>query len=180
MSLFSILNGTSSSSSTVSTSSTMSTLLAQIEAQKAASGTTTKTGETSSTGSSSSVSITVDAQRAASEAKDAKKDASALVAELRKAFDEAYGKGDTPDTGELSGRALALVATNEGGGFSRAEVAAAKAELRDRDRASALAVISSGDLTSSTLITYNKDLLAQRASMSPEERALRDANPKLR
>jgi len=161
----------------------MSTLLAQIEAQKAASGTTTKTGETSnSTGSStsSSVSITVDAQRAASEAKDAKKDASALVAELRKAFDEAYGKGDAPDTGELSGRALALVATNEGGGFSRAEVAAAKAELRDRDRASALAVISSGDLTSSTLITYNKELLAQRAAMSPEERALRDANPKLR
>lgn len=178
MSLFSLLNGTSNAttSSSVSSNSTMSALLAQIETQKAATGAKTDR----SAGNAGSVSITLGAQRAAAEAKDMKKDASALATELRKTFDEAYKKGDAPDTSELSGRALALVALNGDGSFSRAEVAAAKAELRDRDRASALAIINAGELTSATLITYNKDLLAQRASMSPEERALRDANPKLR
>jgi hypothetical protein len=178
MSLFSLLNG-SSQASTASSGSTMSALLAKIEAQKAASGSTITSSPTTD-GKSPTVNITVSAQRAAAEAADAKKDAKALVAELRKTFDQADKDGKTADMSRLSGRGLALVALNQDGGFSRGEVSAAKAELRGRDRASALALISGGELTSTTLITYNKQLLAERASMSAEERALRDVNPKLR
>lgn len=181
MSLFDYLNSdpTSSTSSASSAASQISQLLQQAQAKQGV----TSTGTTSGTSSAAStVSITLDALRANATATDAKKNAVTLASEIRATLDEQYdGKtGQSPNMSAFSGRALAIVALNDDGSFSKAEVAAAKAELRERDRASALAFLNSGDLTASSLKTYSQQLLSARNSMSEEERALRDIDPNLR
>lgn len=178
MSLWSYL-GTDLSGS--STSSTMSAQIAQA-VQAASAKSKTSSSSTSATGQSS-VLITVEAKRAAATKADAGKDASAMIADVRKELDAQYakaGKTHSADLTTLSGRALATIALNETNQFSRAEIAAAKLELRARDRQSAMSLMSTGPLTSATLATYTRDLLAAREGMSSEEQQLRAANPNLR
>jgi hypothetical protein len=177
MSLFSLLNEDSQPTSATGQSAQ---LAQQIAALKAASGTTTSSAATATTDSVASVLITLAARRAASEAGDADKTAEALAQDIRTELDSQEADGHSLDLSGFSGRALSTIALNGDGSYSRAEVVQAKAELRERDRQSALALIGAGELTSESLLTYGKSLLAARASMSEEERALRDADPNLR
>ena len=177
MSLFSILNSTDSQSSSATGSTSSSALLQQIAALQSSSSTTSTTTSGSTL---PDVVITMQAQQAAANAADAKADSAALAASLRKSFDAAKAAKKNPDVSALSGRSLSLVALNQNGTFSNAEVAQAKAQLRDRDRTSALTMIKSGALTATSLAAYSKSLLAARQSMSAEERQLRDGDPKLR
>lgn len=175
MSLFSYLNTDSSES-----------LL--ISVQKAQAATRIKSASsapesTDTAGTASSVLITLQARRAAAEKDDTGKTDSALTTELRTALDSAYavaGERHSGDLTALSGRALAVIALNESGQFSRAEIAAAKTELRGRDRQAVLTQISEKGLTASSLAAYLQQATDARTVMSAEERALRDANPALR
>ena len=176
MSLFDYLNKDSTSSASSSAS-----LLQQIAAQRGvsipASTLNALSGDTSSTSSNtSSVQISIGAQRASAETDDAKKDATKIASEARAALD----KNGVSATGAMSGRALAIVALDEDGKFSRAEVDTAKAELRERDRQSVLTFFNSGELTASSLKTFGQQLLAARQAMSSEEQALRASDPNLR
>lgn len=175
MSLFSYLNTDSSEA----LSMTVQKALAATRTK--ASATAADTGSTASSGSS--VLITLQARRAAAEKEDAGKTASALASELRATFDAAYaaaGEQHSADLTALSGRALAVIALNESGQFSRAEIAAAKTELRGRDRQAVLTQISENGLTASSLGAYLQQATDARTTMSAEERSLRDANPSLR
>jgi len=179
MSLISYLNSDSLGSS--STSPQVSQALATIAAKKAAATSTDTTADTQSSGMS--VNITVQARRAAAEKADASKTAADLATELRKSLDADYaaaGKKNSSDLTAQSGRALATIALNETGQFNKSEIAAAKLELRARDRQSILAEISAGPLTAASLAAYSKQMLGARATMSVEERSLRDANPNIR
>ena len=177
MSLMSLLNADLSTSSST-TSPQVQQAIQMLAAKTASQATTT----TSATGKSS-VQITIEAKRAANAKADGSKDATALATELRAGLDEAYevlGKKNSADLRALSGRALATMALNESGTFSRAETAAAKLELRSRDRQSALSAIGTGSLTVASLTTYTRDLLAARESMSAEEQRLRESDRNLR
>lgn len=135
------------------------------------------------TGIASDLLITVTAKRKAAASADADKDAAALATDLRASLDTQYaaaGKGDSADLTVLSGRALAIMAQGGQGGFSRTEAAAAKQELRERDRQAAVEAMSSAPLTAASLRTFTQTLLAERDAMSAEERALREADPSLR
>jgi hypothetical protein len=181
MSLWSILNTDSSASS----SSTTAQLAQAMQAPKlSASGKTSiSTQATTSDPAASSVLITVEAKRAAATKEDAAKSVSALASELRASFDKQYaaaGKKNSADLTALSGRALAIVALNETNQFSKAEIAAAKLELRARDRQSTVSALASSDLTAASLKTYSRDLLTARSLMSNEEQRLRASNPGLR
>lgn len=130
----------------------------------------------------SSVQITLQASRIAAEKEDADKSAAALAETLRGALDTAYavaGERHSADLTALSSRALAVMALNEAAEFSRAESAAAKMELRGRDRQAVLAQIAEGGLTASSLAAYLNQSVSARATMSAEERSLRDGNPAL-
>jgi hypothetical protein len=182
MSLFSILNNTSSSSTSSAANSTLQTILQQAGVDTAS--TTTATSGDSSTASTtlSSLLVSLQAKVAAAEGQDAKKDATTLAKELRTKLDAQYKEKGTKDAsmGDFSGRSLAMIATNADGGFSNAEVAQAKSEMRERDRQTLISVMNAGPLTSSALATYGKSMLTARTSMSAEERAFRDAHPNLR
>lgn len=177
MSLFSYLKADSLGSSA------MSAQVAQAMQTIAEKQGASVKGDAAKAGAGSSVSITLQARRAAAEKQDADKAAPALASELRGALDRAYaaaGERHSADLTDLSGRALAVMVLNDTGQFSRAEVAAAKSELRGRDRQAVLAQISADGLTASSLAAYLKQSLGARATMSAEERGLRDANPNLR
>jgi len=177
MSLFSYLNTDSFGSSPASAQ--IAKALQTIAEKNAA---TTVAGNQTQPGGSS-VLITLQAQRAAAEKEDAGKTADVLTKELRAQIDadnKKTGKKDSADLTAMSGRALATIALNESGQFSKTEIAAAKLELRTRDRLDLVAQISSGPLTSSSLAAYTQQLTTARATMSAEERGLRDANPNLR
>ncbi len=179
MSLFSYLNTDSFGSSPASTqiAKALQTIAEKNAATAVAAGTQTQSA------GSSSVLITLQAQRAAAEKEDAGKTAQTLTTELRTHIDadnKKAGKKDNADLTAMSGRALATIALNESGQFSRTEIAAAKLEMRTRDRLSVVAQINSGGLTSASLAAYTQQLTASRATMSAEERGLRDANPNLR
>ncbi|OJY63546.1 MAG: hypothetical protein BGP16_01275 [Sphingobium sp. 66-54] len=175
MSLFSYLNTDSSESLLITVQK------AQAATQTRAAPSAPESASTSST--ASSVLITLQARRAAAEKDDAGKAAPALATELRTALDSAYaaaGERHSADLTALSGRALAVIALNESGQFSRAEIAAAKTELRGRDRQAVLTQISENGLTASSLAAYLQQATDARTAMSAEERALRDVNPALR
>jgi len=176
MSLMSLLNQDYSTSSSTSPQVAQAMQVLTKAQEKANATTTSAAGQ-------STVSITIDAKRAAAAKEDAGKDATVLATDLRKSFDAQYkkaGKKNSADLTALSGRALSVVALNEGGQFSKGEIAAAKQELRARDRNSALAMLASGPLTSTSLKSYTTNLLAARDTMSAEERQLRANDPSLR
>lgn len=178
MSLISYLNSDSSSTSTA-TSSLVTQALQTIAAKQAeAASTAAASGE-----QAASVSITLAAQRAAAETADAGKTADALTSEIRAAFDAddaAAGEANSADLTALSGRALALVALDDGTHFTKAEMAAARTELRARDRQALVEEMSSTPLTASSLKDFLQARLATRQTMSAEERQLRDSDPSLR
>lgn len=176
MSLFDYLNNDSSKSSTSSAASLLQQVAAQRGITVPASTLNALGGDSPSTASASSVQISVGAQRASAETDDAKKDAAKVASEARAALD----KNGNGAMGAMSGRALAIVALDDDGKFSRAEVLAAKAELRERDRQSVLTFFNSGELTASSLKTFGQQLLAARQAMSSEEQALRASDPNLR
>lgn len=178
MSLISYLNMDMSSSSSSNVSTEVAKAMQTMADRKASQG----SGKTGGTSGGSQVSITVEAKRAAATKADAGKSGAALASELRISFDKQYEKTgkNSADLTALSGRALATIALNESGKFSKAEIAAAKLELRTRDRQSAVAAINAGPLTSASLATYMRDMLASRSLLSAEEQQLREANPSLR
>lgn len=111
------------------------------------------------------------ARRASAQIADAKKDFTALSKEVRATLDAQYksaGKTATPKLDELSGRALAAIALNQTGGFSRTEVSAAKAALQSRERESATGAIKGGSFAA-----YSQTLVTQYDAMSSEERQAR-------
>jgi hypothetical protein len=176
MSLWSYL-GTDLSGSSTSSSAQVAQAMQTLAARSNTSG-----SSTSGTGQSS-VLITIDAKRAAAAKADAGKDAATMISDVRKELDTQYtaaGKTHSADLTALSGRALSTIALNETNQFSRAEIAAAKEELRARDRQSVMGMINAGPLTAATLATYTRDLLTAREGMSSEEQKLRAANPNLR
>jgi hypothetical protein len=178
MSLFSYLNNDSYGSSSVGSQAALALQQALVKAGKAQAP-----GSKAGTTGQPTTSITIEAKRAAAAKADAGKDALALKTELRTSFDKQYeknGEKNSADLTALSGRALAVIALDDGQTFSRAELAAAKLELRTRDRQLAMAAIGSGGLTAATLTSYLSDLTASREAMSSEEQQLRSANPNLR
>jgi hypothetical protein len=176
MSLFDYLNNDPANSTNSAAS-----LLQQIAAQRGITvpaSTLNALGNeaTATSSSSSSVQISIGAQRAGAETDDAKKDAAKVASEARATLD----KNGVSATGAMSGRALAIIGVNQDGTFSRAEVDAAKAELRERDRQSVLTFFNSGELSASSLRSFGQQLLAARQSMSAEEQSLRASDPNLR
>lgn len=165
MSLMSLISNSSTASTTTSSSSNVAaSIKAMLESKSTAAATTTATA---SSASSSGVNISPAAKIAAAEVADNKKDFAALTKDVRAALDEQ--KASTPDLSEMSGRALAAIALNKGGDFSGREVAAAKAELRERTRDQFSATVG-GSATLSGLAAYNQQLVSQYDAMSAEER----------
>jgi hypothetical protein len=180
MSILSLLGSDSSATSAATTQ--MSLLLQQVAARTAAAGKSSTGATTTGTGTGSAVTITLAARQAAAAQADKTKDAATLASTLRAALDADHARTGSrrADLSALSGRALAIVALDETGQFSRSEVAGAKQELRARDRQSAIATLAAGPLTATTLASYSRDLLTARETMSAEERQLRAGNANLR
>lgn len=176
MSLFDQLNNDSNSTSSLTA---QMQLLIQQASAKSGNLTAAPTEDIISiaTDQTPIVKITLDALRANADKEDADTAAGTLSETIRKALDKG---GTNAALGGYSGRALAVMALNEDGSFSKAEIAAAKAELRERDRASAIAFLNGGNVTAASLKAYSQQMLAAHQQMSAEERLLRDNDPNLR
>lgn len=132
--------------------------------------------------SGTAVSISAEALAAAAAKEDEEKDYAVLVKEVRAALDSQYAGGTakgSADLGELSGRALAVMALNKEGQFSPAESRAAKLALREETRLSFVSVVGKGaDI--GAIANFSKQLAAQYDAMSPEEREARGWTEKFR
>ena len=135
----------------------------------------TTTSATATTGSSAAT-ISAAAKIAAAEKADNAKDFGALATEVRATLDKQYAAGKAagsktakPDLSTFSGRALAAMALNRNGDFSRREAAAARIELRGRDR-QALADATSGGFNTNALAAYSRQMVATYDGISSEER----------
>lgn len=124
----------------------------------------------------SGVTISQDATVAAAAKDDKDKGADALATELRKTLDAQYAKSGKKeaDLSELSPRALSTIILNQSGGFSAAEVYAAKKEMKTRDRDALLQVTSNG-FNLASIQSYQQQMAAAKKSMSAEEQAVRAA-----
>ncbi|HEX7819404.1 MAG TPA: hypothetical protein VF463_02155 [Sphingobium sp.] len=173
MSLISYLNfgtGNSTGTSTGSLGSAYTTALQQLTATQARMA----SASASSTTSGSGVIISANATIAAATKADAKKDAATLATDIRTALDAQYkanGKGKM-DLSAMSPRAVATIALNSDGSFSKAEVLTAKAEMRTRDRA-AFFQVTANDFSVSSLEAYQSARMVGYGAMSVEERTLR-------
>lgn len=180
MSLFSIMESQSASnlltSSNSPLSSALQTLMGTNGADLAGAASSTLDGT-----ATPAVSITATAKQTAAAQADAGKDAASLAAELRTTLDSQYDASGTKtaDMSDFSARGLSLIALNDSGSFSRGEVDAAKAELRNRDRQSLLQNIATSGLSASVLKAYGSAQLTARLSMSAEELQLRNSDPSL-
>jgi len=157
------------STSTTKTDASAAVTAAMAKLAKAESATTTQST------SGTQVTISAAALAAATAKEDNEKDSSVLLKEVRAALDAQYAGGTakgSADLGDLSGRALAIVALNKDGQFSAAESRAAKAALREDTRQSFVSAMGSGDAYS-MMANYSKQLAAQYDSMSHEERQAR-------
>jgi hypothetical protein len=171
MSLFSILSGSTTSTST-STSNALASPLQQLLASSSDDSTdlTATLASLTASSTSSSVQITSSAKVAAADKADADKDAATIASETRAALDAQTGS--TPDLSEMSGRALGVIILNDSGQFSRAEVYAAKQELKQRDRNELLSALSGG-LSLDAISAYQSYKTSEKQSMSTEERQAR-------
>ncbi|MBW8743441.1 MAG: hypothetical protein JF628_03685 [Sphingomonas sp.] len=174
MSLWSYISGNSSNQAGSSyINSTVSAALAKIGSTSGA----TKDAATPAS-SDTGVSISANAQAAASEADDNKKDFADLAKEIRSSLDTLYaaekaaGKPKTANFANLSGRALSAVVLDQGNQFTPAERHQAKAALDQQTRA-AFVSATSGGMSMSSLSSYSQSLVAQYDAMSPEERQAR-------
>lgn len=177
MSLWSYISGNSSSSqsSLPYINSTYSAALAKIEGDSSDATTTTPAATASD---DNGVSISSDAQAAASEADDNSKDFTDLANEVRSSLDTLYaaektaGKPQTANFANLSGRALSAVVLNQGNQFTPAEQRQAKSAL-DQQTRDTFASATAGGMSMSSLASYSQSLVTQYDAMSPEERQAR-------
>lgn len=162
MSLFSILSNMTSGSSSASNSAITATQARLALAQGVV--------EAKSSAATSGVQISSAAALAQATASDRIKDFAALARETRTALDSQYKAGsDLPELDKISGRALASIVLNEGYQFTRNEQAAARAELKSRERDVMTTALSSG-MSVATLASYGKTLAESYDATSPEER----------
>lgn len=175
MSLWSYISGNSSSQSGASyMNPTYSAALAKIEAN--ASGATSAVP--TDTSDDNGVSISADAQAAAAEAADNKRDFADLAKEIRSSLDTLYaaekaaGKPQSANFANLSGRALSAVVLNQGNQFTPAEQRQAKAALDQQTRQDFAAAVQGG-MSMSNLASYSQSLVTQYDAMSTEERQAR-------
>jgi len=174
MSLWSYISGYSSSQSGSSyINSTVSAALAKIQ------GTSSTMPDASiADRNDTGVSISANAQAAAAEADDNKKDFADLAKEIRTSLDTLYaaeksaGKPQAANFANLSGRALSAVVLNQGNQFTPAEQHQAKAALDQQTRA-AFVSATQGGMSMSSLSGYSRSLVTQYDAMSPEERKAR-------
>ncbi len=117
--------------------------------------------------------ITASARQAAAAKADADKPIATLLAETSKALKSGTLLRD------LSNRALAAIALDETGAFSKEQAVAAKSELRGRDRASLVAAIGASGLSAASVATWISAQTEARTTMSSEETALRAQDPRL-
>lgn len=165
----------------LSLNTNVSSSLAQTLAKLTASAQTTvdqvAAGQKKDAAASDSALISAEAIAAAEKADNAKT-LDTLSAAIRQLLDAQYAaakasKSDAKsDFSEMSGRALAVVALNRTGAFSRTEMATAKRELRDRTLAELNTSLKSGNALSA-LADYNEKLVAAYDAMSQEERDAR-------
>jgi hypothetical protein len=125
------------------------------------------------------VKISAAARLAAAEKADNAKDFDALSQEVREALDGQYAaqkaSGSSTkiaDMSSLSGRALAAIALNKTGSFSRSEVLTAKMTLKERERDEIVGTMGSG-LNLGKMAAYGKQLVGEYDGMSSEERRAR-------
>lgn len=175
MSLWSYISGNSSSQSGASyMNPTYSAALAKIEANASGAASALPTDTSDDTG----VSISADAQAAAAEAADNKRDFTDLANEIRSSLDTLYaaekaaGKPQSANFANLSGRALSAVVLNQGNQFTPDEQRQAKAALDQQTRDAFKAAVQGG-MSMSSLSSYSQSLVAQYDAMSPEERQAR-------
>ena len=147
-----------------------------------------KDGEstTSTTSSpSSGVSISNAAKIAAAEQADNAKDFTTLSQQVRQALDAQYAADEAnktsyaPDFTLASGRALAAIALNKTGAFSKTEMALAKKELNERARVELTEALKSGNAVDA-LVSYNQQLVSDYDGMTQEERDARGWTDKTR
>lgn len=164
MSLLSLLNTATSSTSYASTASTA---LQKVIDAASASTTTASSAAATATG----VTISKSAKIAAAEVADNKKEFAALSSDVRATLDDQYAASGTrqPQFDEMSGRALAAIALNDSGNFSKSEVFAANTELRARIR-EALSGSIGQDVGVSGAVSYSKQLISNYDALSEEER----------
>ena len=166
MSILSMLSTASGSANTQYSVLGNTTSRLTTAAQKMIDAANAKQTATPSSTSGSSVAISDAAKAAAAEKADNAKDFTKLGTEVRQALDAQYAAAKAsakPAKAVLSGmtgRAVATVALNRDGSFSRAEVAAAKLELRERARSEFVSASSSGSGLAG-LATYNKQIVSQ-------------------
>ena len=168
LSLLSILNETSTGTSATATSAAATIKLALAKAQAAAASASASDG-------SSGASISGAALLAAAQKADNAKDFTLLSQEVRATLDTQYKAGRSAgkaDLSALSGRAVAAIALNKTGAFSRAESAQAKSELAAREKQGLTDAVSSG-MSIATLKSYGESLVSSYDAMSAEERQAR-------
>ena len=175
MSLWSYISGNSSSQSGASyMNPTYSAALTKIEGNASGATATLPAG----TGGDNGVSISPDAQAAAAEADDNKRDFTDLANEIRSSLDTLYaaekeaGKPQSANFANLSGRALSAVVLNQGKQFTPAEQRQAKTALDQQTRDAFKTAVQSG-MSMSSLSSYSQSLVTQYDAMSPEERQAR-------
>lgn len=111
---------------------------------------------------------------------DAGKTPDVLASDVRAALDaQKKAGGGSPDFNEMSGRAIATVALNKTGQFTRAEQHTAKAALREETRQE-VASSMSGMSTSAGLAAYSRHLMSDYDAASDEEREARGWTPAVR
>lgn len=166
MSLISILSTLTSGSSSANGSSVISAAQARLVLAQAAQ----EKAETKSNASTGDVQISQAATLAQANKADQTKDFGVLAKEMRATLDSQYKGGSTsPDFEKISGRGLASIVLNEGRQFSQEEQAAARAELKGRERNVLTTALSSG-MSVATLASYGKTLEQNYDSKSAEER----------
>jgi len=175
MSLWSYISGSSSSQSGASyMNPTYSAALAKIEGSASGATAALPAGTSGDNG----VSISPDAQAAAAEADDNKRDFTDIANEIRSSLDTLYaaektaGKPQSANFANLSGRALSAVVLNQGKQFTPAEQRQAKAALDQQTRTAFAAATQSG-MSMSSLSSYSQSLVTQYDGMSAEERQAR-------
>jgi hypothetical protein len=169
MSLWSILNNTTSQTATYGSAQATATMQKLIAAQAKL------TTANNATSTNASPTISANAQLAALERTDNAKSFDTVSSQTRAALNAQYAahsrtrEDGALDLSKLSGRALAAVALNQTGAFSAGEITQAKVELRTRS-IEAYKNVTSGKSGIAALTSYNSWQIARYDAISPEER----------
>lgn len=163
----------------------LSKLTASAQATIDAATKDSESATSTSSSPSSGVSISNAAKIAAAEQADNAKDFTTLSQQVRQALDAQYAADEAnkttnaPDLSLASGRALAAIALNKTGGFSKTEMALAKKELNERARIELAETLKSGNAMDA-LVSYNQQLVSDYDGMTQEERDARGWTDKTR